>query len=311
MDQKHPIAVVSMRTGLSPHVIRAWEKRYGAVKPERTPGNHRLYSDDDVKRLLLLRRGIDAGRSIGQLARLPTDELLKLIDEDMKSSATERRKEIVEGGASAADSRVEASMQAVRNFDSTALRETLDRSSVALGTMAVIEDIIVPLMVQIGEQWSRGAIRILHEHMAAAVIRTYLGDVLRSLEVSDAAPRAIASTLEGERHELGALAAAVSAALEGWKAEYAGSNLPWEEIAGAAELYDARAVLISVIMPDEMVRVGADLRRLRTYLPERVQLLVGGSMASSFRKRLNHVGIVFLNTLPELRMKLKSLRLEQ
>ena len=118
---------------------------------------------------------------------------------------------------------------------------------------------ISPLMREIGEQWNDGDLRIMHEHMASAVVRTYLGDVLRSLDVSEAAPRAVASTLEGERHEIGALTAAVAAAFEGWRAAYLGPNLPWEEIARAAELIDARAVLISIIMPPEGGKTGSGI----------------------------------------------------
>ena len=81
-DQGHPIKVVVLRTGLSPHVIRVWEKRYGAVEPMRTPTNRRRYTDADIERLLLLQRATQIGRSIGQIAQLPTETLRNLVRED-------------------------------------------------------------------------------------------------------------------------------------------------------------------------------------------------------------------------------------
>lgn len=82
MTEWHPIRVAARRTGLSPHVIRAWEKRYGAVTPHRTETNRRVYSQEDVQRLSLLRRSTLLGRSIGQIAKLSTEELRRLVAED-------------------------------------------------------------------------------------------------------------------------------------------------------------------------------------------------------------------------------------
>ena len=85
-EQGHPIRVVARRTGLTSHVIRVWEKRYGAVSPLRTPTNRRLYSDRDVERLQLLHRAILAGHSIGQIAQLPNERLRALVAADEMSA---------------------------------------------------------------------------------------------------------------------------------------------------------------------------------------------------------------------------------
>lgn len=80
---RHPIAVVSERTGLSQDVLRVWERRYGAVQPERGPGGQRVYSDADIERLGLLQAATRAGRSISQVVRLTTDEIAALVGEDI------------------------------------------------------------------------------------------------------------------------------------------------------------------------------------------------------------------------------------
>ena len=90
MTEWHPIRVVARRTGLTPHVIRAWEKRYGAVTPHRTETNRRLYSQEDVERLTLLRRSTLLGRSIGQIAKMSTEELRRLVGEDETAQRARR-----------------------------------------------------------------------------------------------------------------------------------------------------------------------------------------------------------------------------
>ena len=81
----HPMRLVCLRTGLSPDLLRAWEKRYGAVTPVRSPGGQRLYSDADVARLTLLARAVESGRAIGQIAHLPLDDLQGLVDKDARA----------------------------------------------------------------------------------------------------------------------------------------------------------------------------------------------------------------------------------
>src|SRR3954453_10877138 len=84
---RHPIGVVARRTGLKPDLIRAWERRYGAVAPGRTETRRRFYSDEDVERLLLLRRAVSSGRGISQVAGLSNPELEALIEAEPAPSA--------------------------------------------------------------------------------------------------------------------------------------------------------------------------------------------------------------------------------
>src|SRR5918999_1138203 len=79
---RHPIGVVADRTGLSPDLLRGWERRYRAVEPSRSADGQRTYSDADIERLRLLRLATAAGRSIRQVARLASDELAQLVRED-------------------------------------------------------------------------------------------------------------------------------------------------------------------------------------------------------------------------------------
>ena len=81
-EPRHPMKIVVRRSGLTPHVIRVWERRYGAVIPLRTPTNRRLYSDADIERLRVLRHLTHAGHSISHIAQLPMEQLQSLVRAD-------------------------------------------------------------------------------------------------------------------------------------------------------------------------------------------------------------------------------------
>jgi DNA-binding transcriptional MerR regulator/methylmalonyl-CoA mutase cobalamin-binding subunit len=304
----HPIAVVSRRTGLSAHVIRAWEKRYAAVKPARTEGKHRLYTDDDVRRLLLLRDAVKTGRSIGRIAQLQDDELRELIGNASLEHHIPVRPAIPEeNNLIIAEHYIDECMESVTGLDSKRLAETLYRASVALGHISVVERVVVPLMEEVGDNWQKGNLRILHEHIASAVVRTFLGDLLQSLDSSKEAPHCIAATMAGDRHELGALTAAVASVLEGWHVEYLGPNLPWEEIARAAELSQSRVVMISTILSSDESRFLGEIEKLRAFLPDHVLILAGGQGPPSLQSRLVRPGIEWIDSMSELRQRLRSL----
>ncbi len=113
-----------------------------------------------------------------------------------------------------------------------ALRGALDESLVALGRVAAIENVVAPLMETVGALWRNGELRVVHEHLAAAGARTFLG-ALCEVPSPAAAPLLMSTTLPGQMHEIGALMVAATAASEGWRVLYVGPNLPVEEVAQA------------------------------------------------------------------------------
>ena len=309
--QGHPIKVVARRTGLSAHVIRVWEKRYGAVEPARTETNRRLYSDDDIARLICLRQAIQAGHGIGRIARLPADELEKLVRAEHAAAPLTPRPTGGEGEEEGSDGRgefLERAMAAVKGLDAVSLEEQLVRASVALSQRALIEEVVQPLMEGIGRMWREGDLRVADEHMATAVVRSFVGNMRAAFQVSEAAPRIVATTPAGQLHELGALLASIVATSEGWNSTFLGPNLPAEEIAGAAAQTGARAVLLSIVYPGDDPHLGGELTRLRRLLGGEVALLAGGRAAAQYGQSLDRAGAVALATLEELRGSLNALR---
>lgn len=303
----HPIKVAVRRTGLTPHAIRIWEKRYNAVSPRRTATNRRLYSDDDIERLLLLRRATLAGHNIGQVANVPTDALRTLLDKDEFPLSAPARPP-AEPVESSPQPHLDAALHAVEQLNASALQDALAQAGVALSQPVLIEQVVTPLMRRIGDLWQDGQLRVAHEHLASSVVRTFLGNRLANASLPASAPRLIVATPAGQIHELGALIVAVTAASAGWQITYLGADLPTEEIAGAAHQNSARAVALSLIYPGNDPHLTAELRNLRQGLPEGMPLLVGGRATEHYQAVLDAIGAVRIRDLPHLRASLVTLR---
>ena len=304
---RHPMGVVSRRTGLKPDVLRAWEKRYQAVRPSRRSANRRFYSDADIEKLLLLRRAIDGGRRIGQVVHLDNRELEELVAADQKA--------MVEVGTvkasfekSDAESHFSACLVAVKQLNANELKNQLERAAVDLSQPHLIEGVLVPLMEKIGNLWSQGSLKVVHEHMASAVVRSFLGGMQACEEVLDSVPHLIAATPVRQFHELGALIVAATSESEGWGVTYLGAGLPAEEIAAAALQKRAGVVALSIVYPSDDPRLPEELRKLRRHLGHRVALLVGGRSALAYAAVVKEVRAKHLKTLSELRAELRSLR---
>jgi MerR family transcriptional regulator, light-induced transcriptional regulator len=244
---RHPIRVVSRRTGLTPAVLRAWEKRYGVVVPERSEGGQRLYSDDDVKRLSLLRRAVEEGRAISQVTGLSTEELEGLVREDESERLRAPGPDLLHSSTSGEI--LSLAEKAVRDLDPYGLERVLTRSAMSLPVITVLDEIVTPLLASIGTAWREGIYGPGHEHLATVQIRRFLEWLLGTVGQDHRAPVLVTATAAGERHELGALLSAVSGAAEGWRAVFLGPDLPAEEIALAAMRLEAEVVGLSAVDP--------------------------------------------------------------
>jgi DNA-binding transcriptional MerR regulator/methylmalonyl-CoA mutase cobalamin-binding subunit len=309
--QGHPIRVVARRTGLTAHVIRVWEKRYGAVSPMRTPTNRRLYSDSDIERLQLLHRATLAGHSIGQVAKLPNERLRALVAVDEMIAPALPRTASPRSVDASPQLILDATLKAVERLDAAALEEVLTQATVVLSQPVLIEQVIVPLMYRIGDRWHEGTLRVAHEHLASAVVRTSLGNLSRGFGPSPSDSTLVVATPTGQLHELGALIVATTAASNGWHVTYLGPSLPAEEIAAAAHQNRARAVALSLVYPPDDPFLRGELIKLRRGLPQGVVLLVGGQAYDAYRDVLEKIGALVLRDLTDLRKHLDLLRVRQ
>lgn len=274
---RHPIGVAAERTGLTTDLIRAWERRYGAVEPERDEAGQRLYSDADVERLRMLHRATEGGRAISQVVDLEPGALAELVRGDEAARADRRMER----------PGVEELLALARSLDGPALEVALRRALLVEGLAGFAEHVAAPLLRRVGEGWHAGAITPAQEHVASAAITRVL---TTTRDGRGTGPVAVIGTLSGERHEVGALMAAVAAELAGWRVVYLGADLPASELAAAAEATGARAVCASVVTPAS-TDVARQLRSLRSRLPEEVEVYAGGSGVEALRDDLERFGI--------------------
>jgi DNA-binding transcriptional MerR regulator/methylmalonyl-CoA mutase cobalamin-binding subunit len=306
----HPIQVVAKRTGLSPDVLRAWERRYGLVSPERTSSGRRLYSDADVERLRLLHRATQTGHTIGQLAHLPDGEIRQLVEQDLAAM-------LPPGTVATPLARPEPNwlrreaLEAVRRLDGARLQHVLTGAALALAPPELVDEILVPLMRKIGTLWRSGELGIAHEHLASAIVRTTLAELTQPRDLPDSAPTLITATPARQIHELGALVVAAIAIADRWRVTYLGADVPGRDIAAAATQAGAPAVALSITYPLDDPLLPAELVALRADLSPDVPILVGGLGTPGYVDALTKIGAMILGDLQSLRAILGSIRFER
>jgi len=323
---QYPMRVVVRRTGLNASLLRAWERRYGAVDPGRSEGGQRLYSEADIRKLSLLRELVDQGHAIGQVAGLDESELRRLLlreqanaepsgaavtpggwvdmpEEDGPAAGSPPRARTRRPlGEEELEDFLERGLEAVHAMETEELERVLNRAAMALTPVELIDGLVVPLLNRIGLLWERGEVGPASEHAASAVLRRFLDWLLEVLNPPvEGAPVLIVGTPAGQHHEFGALLAAVIAAGEGWRAVPLGPDLPATELAAAARRKGAGAVALSALHAPGAEEVRRELLALRQELPEGVRILVGGPAAAVHQEELSRGGVLFLEDLQAFR----------
>lgn len=273
-EARHPIAVVSARTGLSTDLLRAWERRYSAVTPQRLGNGDRVYSDADIERLRLMNAAVRAGRAIGRIASLPTAELHQLAAED--AAARDMRGEIP--GELHGTGVIETAIGHARALDAPLLRATLQRAVLSQGVHAFTETVAAPLMRRVGDEWHAGRFSVAQEHLATAVLHDQLLEIMRGVNPAPDAPRVLVATPPGERHVIGAAILAANAATDGWDVIYLGADLPIDDIASAAVTAQVSVVALSMVFVDDREARIAEIETLQRRLPG-VRIVIGGAGA--------------------------------
>lgn len=301
---QHSIQYAAQRAGITPHVIRAWEKRYHAVSPDRTTGNRRLYSIGEVERLRLLGILTNHGHRISDIAQHPTQTLIELtsaLGQDVTLSA--RTPPVF-----TTETAVDEALEAVRQLDADALGEVLTRSALVLGQRGILERLISPLARRIGDHWLDGTMSAAHEHFASNILKVFLLSGSRTYSGNGYAPSMVVTTPVGQLHELGAAMVAAYARDLGWRVLYLGPSLPAADIAHVASENSAKAVILSIVRPADDPGLASELKTLRKLLPLQTAIIAGGESAHAYVDLLDGAEIIVTNDLDEFSGHLKSLR---
>ncbi len=298
---KYNIKAVSKITNISEHTIRAWERRYNAVTPDRTDTNRRLYSDENLQKLNLLSELVHMGHSIGLIANLSKEELKEMLPEkeDLRTPAQSENYN---------EDLIAQSLNFIQRFDYSNFEKLLQDSSVKLSRPKLLIEYIIPLLSRIGELWEVGSLRVTHEHFATEIIRTFLGSLFDNNMNPSTSPKLISTTPEGFSHELGALISALYAMDFGWNAIFLGANLPPEEISNVALENNVDAILLSLIYPNDDPRTGKQLRKLRLYIGDRIPIIISGQAAKAYTPFIEEIKGNLVEHLTDLNFILQSIR---
>lgn len=225
-----PIRTLSQLTGVNPVTLRAWERRYGLIKPQRTPKGHRVYSREDValvERILgLIARGVAVGQAREVLARVPGAAALDGPDEPWSSARAQM-------------------LEAVCAFDEDALERVYEHCLGLHPVAVVTQRLIVPLLVELGRRWQDAEGSVAEEHFFGAYLRNKLGARFHHRSRPVRGPRLLAACWPGELHEVGLLLFALAASEHGFRVILLGANMPLEDLPHAARRAGADAVVLS------------------------------------------------------------------
>lgn len=282
-ELRHPIKVVCHRTGLTSHAIRVWERRYGLICCQRTDSNRRLYSDDEIERLRLLKTLTDCGHRISQISKLDQDALYALHKKDLPCTEPDVPSPRQHDTPSEC---LDRCMEAIMELEAVAMTELLEQSLLRYGARTTLIHIVGPLVHEVGEAWRKGELRVVHEHLATNVVRDFLALSVRCYPSAKDAPEIVLATPVCQAHEVGALLAAAASRDLGWRATYLGPCLPAEEIAAAAATRKARAVALSTVYPGDDPQIPGEITRLRQLLPAETILIIGGRAAFGYHRAL-------------------------
>lgn len=285
-----PIAAVERDTGLSKDTLRVWERRYGFPQPLRDTNGERVYPQDQVDKLRLIKRLMDQGHRPGKIAECPIEQLQALAE---AGNGSDRGAVELPGDDVLRD--LLGLITAHRVDD---LRRDLARLTVKVGLARFLTDVIAPLTALVGDRWARGELAIFEEHLYTESVQAVLRNAIASIPHPGDSPRVLLTTVPQEPHGLGVLMAEAMFALEGARCISLGVRTPVMEIVRGAESQGVDIVALSFSPVVNPYQVGESLKQLRAQLPAGVELWAGGS--SPVLQRRPPSGVHVLAGLPDV-----------
>jgi MerR family transcriptional regulator, light-induced transcriptional regulator len=262
------IGELSRRSGFTADVIRAWERRYDLLHPARTDGGYRLYSADDISRLRLMHHYLGRG--------IPTSQAAGLVHR-VQTAALDANPGVPPGDVRKA---LRVLRDSLERFDDGPADRTLERLLGVFTRGAVLRDVVLPYLREVGERWACGEATIAEEHFASNFLEGWMHTMARGWNRSGPY-RAVLACIPGERHALGLMAFGLALHDLGWRITYLGADAPVPAIEHAARAVAANVVVLSAALPATLATNLDDLRSLaRTRA-----VAVGGAATAGNRSR--------------------------
>ena len=300
----YPIRAVSKQTGISIDTLRAWEKRYQVVVPQRDERG-RLYTEADMQRLRLLNSAVEKGHAIGRVAALSNEDLEALVfSPSLTPRDAEPARTGVPGDVSAPPPAHRVVLEAIERLDYAEAERELSLLAAVLPPRELVHSIALPLMRQVGQAWHAGQLSIAQGHMTSSLLRNQLGALIPLHRRSTPATKLLFATPSGELHEFGILVAAMLAASGGLGITYLGANLPGEEIVFAAQKTAPQVVVLGFIGANH-AKIGlAEIQKIAHKLPTQIELWVGGTRDDEMIEAVGQTRALLLDDFPRLEQHL-------
>ncbi len=255
------IGELSKRSGVSPELLRAWERRYGLLRPERSSGGQRLYTPADVERLRVMREHLADGLAAAEAAALAVRAEVEEAAPPMALQPEAVRDDLAD---------------ALDRFDEPRAQAILDRLLAVATVDTLLSEVVLPYLHELGERWLRGDASVAQEHFASSVLRGRLLGLARGWGLG-LGPTAVLACLPGEQHDLGLIAFGLALRSRGWRIVYLGSDSPIETVEEVSRQLDPGLVVLAAASSERVEPVVTQLQALAG----RHQLALGGAAADN------------------------------
>ena len=265
-----PIRILAEKTGVAPTTLRAWERRYGLLKPERTPKGHRLYSNQDVQTVRQIVDLLNENYTISKaINRIRIDEMQEQVEASQDQSGN-------------MDHWVEYQnyfLTAIEKFDDHKLDNIYSEALSLYPVDLVSTQILRPIMIQLGERWKDREMGIAEEHFFTSFLRNKLGARMHHATGNNRGSRLLLACLPGEFHELGSLLFGMSAMSRGYRLLFLGADLPLEQAALVASATNVNGIILSAVTVSLRGQLARELDEFASSL--NLPVMLGGSASNS------------------------------
>ena len=261
------IGELARRAGVPAATLRAWERRYGVISPQRGESGYRLYSEQDERRVRSMIELIEEGLAPAEAA----DRVRAVEAESPAVSAETSTAPTTSPPTAQASSNPAAPVPliavreelvaALREFDGESADRAIDRAIAMLSTEAFVTDIALPVLREVGARWAQGEADVSEEHFASALLRGRLLGLARGWGNGDG-PRAILACGPGERHDLGVICFGIALRSRGWRISFLGPDTPSEAVYACAERISPQLVVVFAMESESFELIEADLREI-------------------------------------------------
>jgi DNA-binding transcriptional MerR regulator len=254
------IGELSRRSGVSPELLRAWERRYGLLEPTRSAGGLRLYSAADLDRVRAMQQHLAEGLAAAEAAALAAEPEPRADQAVAFSPAAARRDLDV----------------SLSEFDEARAHAVLDELLSTATLDSILSDVLIPFLRELGERWERGEITVAQEHFASSVLRGRLLGLARGWDRGTGS-RVLLSCAPGELHDLGLIAFGLALRARGFRILYLGADTPIESVAQTARAARPHVLVVSAVSAELFKEIAGALRELAAEYP----VYLGGAGATA------------------------------